>query len=91
MQHVGTEVVACSCKPSLPQLLLEGQQEVDRSKGRGGGERVFFFSKYRGRIIKGGRRGEEGGNETGGENQLAFTTGGINFVNIYLLYFIQIL
>ena len=52
MQHVGTEVVACSCKPSLPQLLLEGQQEVDRSKGRGGGERVFFFSKYRGRIIK---------------------------------------
>ena len=41
MQHVGTEVVARSCKPSLPQLLLEGQQEVDRSKGRGGGERVF--------------------------------------------------
>ena len=91
MQHVGTEVVARSCKPSLPQLLLEGQQEVDRSKGRGGGERVFFFSKYRGRIIKGGRRGEEGGNETGGENQLAFTTGGINFVNLYLLYFTQII
>ena len=41
MQHVGTEVVACSCKPSLPQLLLEGQQEVDRSKGRRGGEEVF--------------------------------------------------
>lgn len=38
MQHVGTEVVARSCKPSLPQLLLEGQQEVDRSQGRGGGE-----------------------------------------------------
>ena len=89
MQHVGTEVVARSCKPSLPQLLLEGQQEVDRSHGRGGGE--VFFSKYRGRIIKGGRRGEEGGNETGGENQLAFTTGGINFVNLYLLYFIQII
>ena len=42
MQHVGTEVVACSCKPSLPQLLLEGQQEVDRSEGRGGGEGVFL-------------------------------------------------
>ena len=41
MQHVGTEVVACSCKPSLPQLLLEGQQEVDRIQGRGGGEGVF--------------------------------------------------
>ena len=41
MQHVGTEVVACSCKPSLPQLLLEGQQEVDRSQVRGGGEGVF--------------------------------------------------
>lgn len=53
--------------------------------------REFFFSKYRGRIIKGGRRGEEGGNETGGENQLAFTTGGINFVNLYLLYFTQII
>ena len=43
MQHVGTEVVACSCKPSLPQLLLEGQQEVDRSKGRGGGVGGFFL------------------------------------------------
>ena len=41
MQHVGTEVVARSCKPSLPQLLLEGQQEVDRSQGRRGGEEVF--------------------------------------------------
>ena len=37
MQHIGAEAVAGSGQPPLPQLLLQGQQEVHRCQDGGGG------------------------------------------------------
>ena len=37
MQHIGAEAVAWPRQPPLPHLLLQGQQEVHRCQGGGGG------------------------------------------------------
>ena len=49
MQHIGAEAVAWPRQPPLPQLLLQGQQEVHRCQGGGGGrageqeDKMFTF------------------------------------------------